>query len=121
MGSRKARFNRLTGKRVGWRIGIGRSHKRPERCQYLDNREPTDIKTFVDFKKPLSDSQFAATVAYYYRFEAPEPQRKASLSSADLIDACRQTGRERLKHPAQTLVNAHTQVTWTRGASAARM
>ena len=31
--------------------------------------KPTDIKTFVDFKKPLSDSQFAATVAYYYRFD----------------------------------------------------
>ena len=63
----------------------------------------------MDYKKPLSDSQFAATVAYYYRFEAPEPQRKTSLSSTDLIDACRQTGRERIKHPAQTLVNAHTQ------------
>jgi hypothetical protein len=71
--------------------------------------KPTDIKTFVDFKKPQSDSQFVATVAYYYRFEAPEPQRKPSLSSADLQDACRQTDRERIKHPAQTLVNSYTQ------------
>jgi hypothetical protein len=71
--------------------------------------KPTDIKTFVDFKNPQSDSQFAATVAYYYRFEAPEPQRKPTLSSTDLQDACRQTDRERIKHPAQTLVNAYTQ------------
>jgi hypothetical protein len=71
--------------------------------------KPTDIKTFIDFKDPQSDSQFAATVAYYYRFEAPEPQRKPTLSSTDLQDACRQTDRERIKHPAQTLVNAYTQ------------
>jgi hypothetical protein len=71
--------------------------------------KPTDIKTFVDFKNPQSDSQFAATVAYYWRFEAPEPQRKLSLSSDDLQDACRQTGRERFTRPAQTLINAHTQ------------
>ena len=32
---------------------------------------PTDIKTFVEVKKPKSDQQFAAAVAYYYRFEAP--------------------------------------------------
>src|SRR5690348_1240469 len=30
-----------------------------------------DIKTFVAEKKPSSDNQFAAVVAYYYRFEAP--------------------------------------------------
>ena len=71
--------------------------------------KPTDIKAFVDFKKPLSDIQFAATVAYYYRFEAPEPQRKPSLTKDDLVDACRRTDRERLKNPAQTLVNAFTQ------------
>lgn len=69
----------------------------------------TDIKTFTDLKKPGSDIQFAAAVAYYYRFEAPEPQRKESITSADLQEACRQTGRSRLKSPAQTLVNAHNQ------------
>ncbi len=69
----------------------------------------TDIKTFIDLKKPQTDIQFTAAVAYYYRFEAPEPQRKASIIAADLQDACRQTGRERLKRPDQTLVNAHNQ------------
>lgn len=69
----------------------------------------TDIRSFIDNKRPQSDSQFAAAVAYYYRFEAPEPQRKDAISSADLQEACRQTGRERLKSPAQTLVNSHHQ------------
>lgn len=49
-----------------------------------------DIKSFIDNKKPQSDSQFAAAVAYYYRFEAPEPQRKDIISAADLQEACRQ-------------------------------
>jgi hypothetical protein len=78
--------------------------------------KPMDIKRFVDLKKPLSDSQFAATVAYYYRFEAPEPQRKPSITAADLVEACRRTGRERIKHAAQTLVNAHTQGYMDKGA-----
>jgi hypothetical protein len=69
----------------------------------------TDIKTFIANKNPQSDIQFAAAVAYYYRFEAPEPQHKDAITAADLQEACRQVGRERLKSPAQTLVNAHNQ------------
>lgn len=38
---------------------------------HLSQSSPTDIKTFVATKAPKSDVQFAATVAYYYRFEAP--------------------------------------------------
>jgi len=75
-----------------------------------------DIKSFVESKSPRSDIQFAATVAYYYRFEAPEPQRKASITSADLQEACRQTGRQRLKRPITTLSNAHTQGYLDRGS-----
>jgi hypothetical protein len=69
----------------------------------------TDIKTFIELKKPQSDIQFAASVAYYYRFEASEPQRKASITPADLQEACRQTARSRFRTPAQTLLNAHNQ------------
>lgn len=69
----------------------------------------SDIRTFIANKHPKSDSQFAAAVAYYYRFEAPEPQRKEAIGTADLQEACRLTDRERIKHPAQTLVNAHHQ------------
>ena len=69
----------------------------------------TDIKSFIDLKTPKTDIQFAAAVAYYYRFEASELQHKASIIAADLQEACRQAGRERLKRPDQTLVNAHNQ------------
>jgi hypothetical protein len=74
-----------------------------------------DIKTFVDTKKPPSETQFAATVAYYYGFEAPAESRKESITSSDLQEACRQVGRARIKNPAQTLVNAHAQGLLDRG------
>lgn len=69
---------------------------------------PKDLKTFVAEKKPKNDVQFAATVAYYYRFVAPKDQRKSEITSTDLQDACRLVGHERFKHPGQTLRNAHT-------------
>ncbi|MCC4307878.1 hypothetical protein LL252_04770 [Alcanivorax marinus] len=56
----------------------------------------TDIRTFVNEKKPDSDIQFATTVAYFYAFESPEAERKLSISSDDLQNACRYIGRERL-------------------------
>jgi hypothetical protein len=67
-----------------------------------------DLKTFVAEKKPKNDVQFAATVAYYYRFVAPKEQRKSEITSNDLQDASRLVGHERFKHPGQTLRNAHT-------------
>jgi hypothetical protein len=68
-----------------------------------------DIKSFVQSKNPQSDNQFAATVAYYYRFEAPEGERKESITATDLTDATRMVGRDRVARPAQTLINAHQQ------------
>ncbi len=53
----------------------------------------------------LTESDFVATVAYFYRFEAPEGQRKTEITAPDIQEACRLVGRERLKYPAQTLVN----------------
>jgi hypothetical protein len=70
---------------------------------------PKDIRIFVGTKNPQSDNQFAATVAYFYRFEAPEAERKPDIAADDLQDAARKAGRERLRHPAQTLLNAHGQ------------
>jgi hypothetical protein len=75
-----------------------------------------DIRTFIQYKNPQSDIQFAAAVAYYHRFEAPPPQRKEAITSADLQEACRQIGRTRINHPAQTLINAHGQGYLDRGA-----
>ena len=68
----------------------------------------TNIKSFVAAKAPASNNEFAATVAYFYRFEAPEAERKESITAEDLQEACRLAGRSRLTRPAQTLVNAHT-------------
>jgi hypothetical protein len=54
-----------------------------------------DIKQFTDSKAPKSDQQFAAVVAYYYQFEAPEPQRKATINASVLSDAARLANRRR--------------------------
>jgi hypothetical protein len=67
-----------------------------------------DIKSFIDEKQPRSDVQFAATVAYYLRFEAPPAERKDYIDKEDLQEACRKVKRDRLKNPYQTLVNAHS-------------
>jgi hypothetical protein len=67
-----------------------------------------DLKTFVAEKKPKNDVQFATTVAYYYRFEAPPNLRKNEINGDDLQEGCRLVGHERFKHPGQTLRNAHT-------------
>jgi hypothetical protein len=69
----------------------------------------TNIKTFIDAKNPQSDRQFAAAVAYYYKFEASESERKSSITATDLQEACRKVGRERIGNPGQTLINAHSQ------------
>lgn len=75
--------------------------------EHIPGGKTTDIKAFVLAKNPVTDNQYAATIAYYYRFEAPEDQRKESITPTDLLDACRKTGRKRFKTPAQTLLNAH--------------
>jgi len=65
-----------------------------------------DLKTFVTGKNPKSDVQYAATVAYFHRFEAPPDQRRNEIDAAALQDACRLAGRARLKDPLKTLNNA---------------
>jgi hypothetical protein len=65
-----------------------------------------DIKTFVTAKNPRNDVQFAATVAYFHRFEAPPDQRKNEIDAAILQEACRLAGRARLNNPLMTLHNA---------------
>jgi hypothetical protein len=65
-----------------------------------------DIRTFVAEKAPASENQFAAVVAYYYRFESPPEQRRNTIGAADLQEAARLAGRKRLSNPRQTLKNA---------------
>lgn len=67
-----------------------------------------DVKTFVDEKNPQTDIHLAATIAYFYRFEAPETERREDIDAAFLRDALRQAGRPgQLVKPLTTLNNAH--------------
>jgi hypothetical protein len=66
----------------------------------------TDIKTFIAAKSPKSDQQFAAAVAYFYRFEAPPAERRDSVNGDVLQEAARLAGRKRLANPRVTLNNA---------------
>jgi hypothetical protein len=66
-----------------------------------------DIKTFIAAKKPRNAVQFAAAVAYYYRFEAPQAERKEAINKDDLQEATRLAGWDRFSDPLNTLANAH--------------
>lgn len=66
-----------------------------------------DIRTFIAAKRPRNDIQFAAAVAYYYRFEAQPSERKEIIDKDDLQEAARKAGRERFAKPIVTLFNAH--------------
>lgn len=79
-----------------------------------------DVKTFVTGKKPKNDMQFAATVAYFYRFEAPTDQRRDEIDRIILQDACRLVGRERFTNPLMTLNNAKKQGVLDSGSEAGK-
>ena len=66
-----------------------------------------NLSTFVREKNPTNDVQFAATVAYFHRFETTPDKQKAEINADDLQDATRLVPRNRFKHPGQTLRNAH--------------
>jgi hypothetical protein len=66
-----------------------------------------DIKRFIETKKPRNDVQYAAAVAYYYRFEASPAEKKDAITGDDLQASTRLSGHDRFKSPVQTLNNAH--------------
>lgn len=66
----------------------------------------TDIKQFTAAKSPRSDQQFAAVVAYFYRFEAPEGERRDTIGAETLVEAARLAGRRRPAKAIFTLNNA---------------
>lgn len=68
-------------------------------------RKHIDIKSFISQKKPTTDSEFATAVAYYYRFEAQESDRKDTISSEDLRDAYRLCSRKIPPRTIDTLNN----------------
>jgi hypothetical protein len=65
-----------------------------------------DIRSFMGEKKPKSDVQVASVIAYFYRFEAPQTERKETLNATDLDDAGRQARGYGFKKPLVTLNNA---------------
>jgi len=66
----------------------------------------TDIKQFTAAKAPKSDQQFTAVVAYFYRFEAPEADRKDAIDANTLKEAARLAGRRQARNWVFTLNNA---------------
>lgn len=66
----------------------------------------TDIKQFTAAKAPKTDQQFAAVVAYFYRFEAPESERKETIDRDTITEAARLAGRRRPRDATFTLNNA---------------
>ena len=87
-----------TNRESGTVVGEGSGGNKPDNI-------PVDIKTFTRSKNPKNDIQFATVVAYYYRFEAKEEERKTSINGDDLEEACRQVNWKRLNRPSMTLVN----------------
>lgn len=67
--------------------------------------QSNDIRSFIEAKKPKNDTQLAAVVAYFNRFVSAD--RKDTVTTQDLIDACRQATRRQPARVAQTLVNAY--------------
>jgi hypothetical protein len=67
---------------------------------------PVDIRTFIAEKKPSSDMEAAATVAYYYAYVAPENQRGDTIDADTLQNAFRLAGRRLPPRAIWTLSNA---------------
>lgn len=65
-----------------------------------------DIRSFVAEKMPKSDVQFAVVAAYFYRFTAPETERKETITPKELDNAGRQARGYAFKKSLQTLYNA---------------
>jgi hypothetical protein len=72
-------------------------------------RTANDIRSFVAEKQPKTDIQYVTVAAYYYRFEAPEGQRKTTIDSELAQESTRHANYERLSNPGKTLNNAKRQ------------
>ena len=69
-------------------------------------QQPIDIKSFIASKKPRNDMQFAAAVAYYFRFVAKPEERLETINAEGLQNASRQARGGALHNPKATLNNA---------------
>lgn len=89
-------------------LNISKTTNQIQPEQSTPERKQIDIKSFVNGKNPTSDAQFVAVVAYYFKFEAPDDQRKEFIVSDDLNEAARQADWTRFIKPANTLNNVYT-------------
>lgn len=95
----------------------------PPRSSEAPEAQPAsakDLKTFVKAKSPKSDVQYAATVAYFYRFEAPVSDRKDEIDAGILLNSCRLADWNRPPKPGQTLLNAKGQGLLDSGSGAGK-
>lgn len=69
-------------------------------------RARIDVKTFYNSKKPKSENQVAAVLAYYLRFEAPKDERKETVTATMLDDASRKARGGVFKNALKTLDNS---------------
>ncbi|MFA6266397.1 MAG: hypothetical protein WC670_11890 [Pseudolabrys sp.] len=67
----------------------------PARPIGASDQRPSDIKQFAAQKAPKSDQQFAAVVAYYYQFEAPQAEKRETINLDVLANAARLVNRKR--------------------------
>lgn len=98
-------------------------HQTPPRSPEAPEAQPAsakDLKTFVKAKSPKSDVQYAATVAYFYRFEAPVADRKDEIDAGILLNSCRLADWNRPPKPGQTLLNAKGQGLLDSGSEAGK-
>lgn len=68
-----------------------------------------DLRSFIQAKKPKTDVQFSAAVAYYFRFEAAPESRKEFITANDLQSATRLAEWRRFQNPKVPLNNARSQ------------
>ncbi len=103
------RIIRWALERVGTTLGLNLENEQTQSPTNVSSNSSsiTDIKTFIASKNPQSDSHFATAVAYYYKFQAPASERRDSINSETLQDACRKVNRDRLKDSYKTLHNTH--------------
>ncbi|MFA6171693.1 MAG: hypothetical protein WCW77_01145 [Patescibacteria group bacterium] len=94
-------------KDVGYSLGVSETTSQIQPDQSITKSRGVDIKRFVNEKNPSSDAQFVAVVAYYFKFEAPEDQKKEFIISEDLNEAARLSDRSRFQKPAATLNNVY--------------
>ena len=69
----------------------------------------TDIRSFVREKQPKTDVQYVSVAAYYYRFEAPEGERRATIDAELAQESTRHANYDALANPSKTLNNAKRQ------------